>query len=78
MGTALLSQPRYRGAQLGGGGTGGSGACPGHTAEHVFPAERRRVPSSCRVTLQSAGHGCAGGSAGRRGALPSSLFLVLI
>lgn len=67
------------GAQLGGGGMGGGGACPGHSAEHVFPAERRRVPSSCRVTLQSAGHGCAGGSHGQaRGALPTSPFLVLI
>lgn len=69
------------GAQLGGGGMEGSRACPGHTAEHVFPAERRRVLRSCRVTLQSAGHGCAGASRGHgraRGALSASPFLVVI
>lgn len=38
---------------------GGSGVYPKRTAEHVFPAERQRVLRSCRVTLQSAGHGCA-------------------
>lgn len=38
---------------------GGSVVHPEHIAEHVFPAERQRVLRSCRVTLQSAGHGCA-------------------
>lgn len=59
-GTALLCPAQEWGHSL-----GGSRACPGHTAEHVFPAEWKSwVLCSCRVTLQSAGHGCAGGSHG--------------
>lgn len=62
---------------------GGSRVRPEHTAEHVFPAERQRVPRSCRVTLQSAGHGCAlegirQQEGGPRGLLISSPFLVVI
>lgn len=54
------SLPRYGGAAPEAGGVvGGSRVHPENTAEHVFPAERQRVPRSCRVTLQSAGHGCA-------------------
>lgn len=72
------SLPRYGGtAPEARGAEGGSRVHPEHTAEHVFPAERQRVPSSCRVTLQSAGHGCVlegirRQEGGRRGLLISS------
>lgn len=73
--------PRYGGAAWSSGVLGGSTVCPEHSAEHVFPGERQRVPSSRRVTLQGMAACWKGSTAGggRRGPLISSPpFLAVI
>lgn len=63
LGPAGGTQGLLRSARRRYGGTAQS--LSGHSAQHVLPAEFLQlsgsVCSSCRVTLQSAGHGCAGG-----------------